>query len=195
MQVEWTLAFSGGSPLLRIETGYRRLNTTQWLVPHISFQDPPGSSNTSSHIPPHARSWVINTLEASEIYHFRVRAISTGGIGGYTVSDAVLSHSLGIPSTPAQPSIVHWTDSFATIRTSVRKLGTGRTNDSILVSVLLLRNGSEVARHAEVQLYEAEEELLVVFPNVSFKGEWQFQVFVTNEFGDSRLSQPSLTGQ
>ena len=105
--------------------------------------------------------------------------------------------SLGVPSQPTQPNITAWGEEFAVIDTLVPKIGSS-TNFS--VTTILLLNGTEVARQTESHSDDIDNgtgstELELVFSNLSYRGEWQFQVMASNFWGNSEYSLPSNPGR
>ena len=81
------------------------------------------------------------------------------------------------------------------IDTLVPKIGSS-TNFS--VTTILLLNGTEVARQTEsrsdIDNGTESTELELVFSNLSYRGEWQFQVMASNVLGNSEYSLPSNPG-
>ena len=101
-----------------------------------------------------------------------------------------------MPSRPTQPNITAWGEEFAVIDTLVPKIGSS-TNFS--VTTILLLNGTEVARQTESHPDDIDNgtestELELVFSNLSYQGEWQFQVMASNFWGNSEYSLPSNPG-
>ena len=97
MEVTWTLAYSGGLPVLYFELQFQKLNT-EWQKPRspcnnvISRQS---RFSTSAVVVPHSRLWIVNGLESEELYRFRVRAVNELGEGEYVTSEPALSHPIG----------------------------------------------------------------------------------------------------
>ena len=104
-------------------------------------------------------------------------------------------NSLGVPSRPTQPNITAWGEEFAVIDTLVPKIG---SSINFSVTTILLLNGTEVARQTEsrsdIDSGTEFTELELVFSNLSYRGEWQFQVMASNVLGNSEYSLPSNPG-
>lgn len=115
---------------------------------------------------------------------------------GYTNPITLNPLAPGVPSQPMQPTITAWGEQFAVINTTIPKIGSS-TNFS--VTTILVLNGTEVDRQTEprsdVTVNGTESvELQLVFSNLSYRGEWQFQVMASNFLGNSAYSLPSYPG-
>lgn len=124
MVVGWTLAFSGGFPVLFFEVEYRRVGTSHWraavtLHPldmataevrrstsgrglkresgESVMIETLGGEEPSYAVPGHWRRVIVGGLESEEGYVFRVRGGNELGVGEYVESEAMLSHTLGEP--------------------------------------------------------------------------------------------------
>jgi len=115
---------------------------------------------------------------------------------GYTNSITLNLHAPGVPSQPIQPTLTAWGEQFAVINTTIPKIGSS-TNFS--VTTILVLNGTEVDRQTEprsdVTVNGTESvELQLIFSNLSYRGEWQFQVMASNFLGNSAYSLLSYSG-
>lgn len=115
---------------------------------------------------------------------------------GYTNPITLNPHAPGVPSQPMQPTITAWGEQFAVINTTIPKIGSS-TNFS--VTTILVLNGTEVDRQTEprsdVTVNGTESvELQLMFSNLSYRGEWQFQVMASNFLGNSAYSLLSYSG-
>ena len=64
------------------------------------------------------------------------------------------------------------------------------------VTLILQVGGTEVQSHVELlENYESGTQVQLLFPNVSYCGAWQVQVFASNHLGDSEYSVLSLTSE
>ena len=103
VEVTWTLAYSGGLPVLHFELHFQKLNDTVWQSAGRNCNSVPRypSFNTTLDMEPgslavaHSRSWIVNGLESEELYIFRVRAANELGEGEYAVTEPLLSHTVG----------------------------------------------------------------------------------------------------
>ncbi len=122
MAVGWTLAYSGGLPVLVFEIDYRKIGTTHWRAATTGYTTDMGErARTSlatngryvreddtddvmvessgderlSLVPGDQRGFVVRGLEGEEVYVFRVRGWNELGYGEYVESEEVLSHTLG----------------------------------------------------------------------------------------------------
>ena len=188
LMVNWTLAFSGGYPVLHFELAYKKVDSEEWMVAVISGSD----SDTA--IPPDFRSWIIHGLESEALYTIKVLAVNMIGRGEYTaLPEPVLSHPIGVPGAPTKPTIIGWANDYAIVNTSLVNLG---SFEETFITIALLRNGSEIIRVRTVlpRGYVANSSFQVTFRNTSYKGEFQFSAYASNQFGDSDSSTPSEFG-
>lgn len=144
-------------------------------------------------IPPDLRYWTAHGLESLEDYHFRIRGMNLLGRGRFTSTvTPVTSHLLGVPSQPAQPAVISWAENYALVCSSVAKVGAGSTLEVVVVLVL---NGVKVSTQIEtVYNYSQGMEIIVKYKNVSYRGDWQFQMLAANHLGVSKPSIISLPG-
>ena len=191
--VHWTLAYSGGLPVQLFQIQFQRVNDSYWRNVTESASIDLSTELSTVAVPPNLRYWTIHDLESLEEYHFRVRGINEIGRGQFTsTATPVTSHHIGVPSQPARPAVVSWTENYALVGSSVAKVGTGSTLQVVAVLVL---NGVRVSTQTEtVYNYSQGMEFIVKYSNISYRGDWQFQMKAANHIGISKPSIISLPG-
>lgn len=192
--ISWTLAYSGGLPVQQFYVEYRRNDTLTWRrsQPEDLAE---GALLANSTISPDRRYHVVHELEAEEHYIFRVAGYNKLGRGSFTeTTETLLSHHMGVPSTPTRPEILSWKGDCVTISTTISKLGSGF---NFSLSSRLLLNGMVVSTTVGMSLpdnYSPSEEVEMTLANVSYRGDWTFVTLACNHLGCSLLSEPSLKG-
>lgn len=152
-------------------------------------------TNTDSMVSSNKRSQVVGSLEAEELYVFRVAGSNLMGRGEYVeTSQLLLSHQVGVPSPPTKPRIISWNDNSMTISTTVTKFG---SEQNFSLNSILVLDDAEVSTGVRMSLadnYTLGSEVRLRMRNVSYRGDLRFAVKASNHLGSSLASEPSLRG-
>ncbi len=185
-EVIWNLAYSGGSRILYYQIQYKRVSDSYWR----DLKEPIHSlseffDRNAVQVPSSQRSWQVDGLESSTLYHIRVCPVSSEGKGEFIRTLApVFSHQEGVPNRPDQPQVTCWTNDSVCITTSFYSY-------AIDFLVFALVNDHLKAMQVYANYNESSD---IMLGNVTFRSDLMFIIIAANKIGVSEASLPSIRG-